>query len=314
MSAPKLDNPLYGYVWQTTRPAQIRICALTLALSPLSMLPLELQRRIINIATENGGVRLLLLLGLAYVATALVQGGLKYGLNIQRGIVLETVARDLRRRILVRVSPPGMQAGRMVAGINAGKVVSMLAAEAEDVAGFAADAISLPLLQSGTIIFVLGYLLWLQPAIAVLAFVIYFPQAVIVPMTQRTINRMARMRMRLVRYLGHLAVRRTPREAYDPARPPGSVLIERIFRIRMWIYLRKFFLTALGNFLDSLGPIVVLVVGGWLVIHGRTEVSTLVVFISGFQRISDPWDQIVSFYRTVTNTNVIYRLIGDTIA
>jgi len=313
MSMPTLKVPLYAYVWRTTRTMQIRICIITAILSPLSMLPLELQRRIINDATERHNIRLLVLYGLAYVATALVQGGLKYGLNMQRGVVLETVARDLRRRILQRVSPPGLQSGRMVAGINAGKVVSMLAAESEDVAGFAADAISLPLLQFGTITFVLGYLLWLQPAIAVLAFVIYFPQAVIVPMTQRTINRMARMRMRLVRYLGHLAVRRTPRDAYDPARPPGSVLIDRIFRIRIWIYLRKFFLTALGNFLDSLGPIVVLVVGGWLVIHGRTEVSTLVVFISGFQRLSDPWDQIVSFYRSVTNTDVIYRLIRDTI-
>lgn len=32
----------------------------------------------------------------------------------------------------------------------------------------------------------------------------------------------------------------------------------------MLIYLRKFSLTALGNFLDALGPLIVLMVGGYL--------------------------------------------------
>jgi len=57
-----------------------------------------------------------------------------------------------------------------------------------------------------------------------------------------------------------------------------------------------------------------LVLGGWLVIQGRTEVSTLVVFISGFQKIADPWDQLVNFYRSASNARIAYNVMAETLA
>lgn len=310
---PSLQIPLYAFVWRTTRKLQIRICILTALLSPLALVPLELQRRIIDDVTVSRDVTLLVELGLAYLAAILALGALKYALNIQRGKALETAARDLRRRILLRVNAAAPEAGGDAPQIDAGKVVSMLASESEDVAGFAADAFSLPLLQGGTILFVLGYLIWLNPIIAVLALVIYFPQAVIVPRTQNIINRWTVIVRRALRHLGLLAVQSGQKAPLDARRPPGSDLIDRVFTVRIRIYKRKYLLTALGNFLDALGPIVVLLIGGWLVAAGKAEVSTLFVFISGFQRVSDPWDQIVTFYRTISNSEVLYRMIGDTI-
>ena len=44
-------------------------------------------------------------------------------------------------------------------GHHRGALVSMVAAEAEDVAGFVAESLSVPLLQGGTIIGVLAYLI-----------------------------------------------------------------------------------------------------------------------------------------------------------
>jgi ABC-type multidrug transport system fused ATPase/permease subunit len=146
--------------------------------------------------------------------------------------------------------------------------------------------------------------------IAVLGILIYLPQAVIVPATQRTINRLGQLRIRLIRNIGHLAARSTgkvgPRKTV-----PGAILIGRVYQLRMWIYLRKFLLTALGNFLDALGPLIVLIVGGYLVIHGQTKVGTLVVFISGLAKIADPWDQLINFYRTVSNSGVSYYMIDQ---
>lgn len=312
-----LKISLYAFVWRTTQKLQIRICLLTALLSPLAMVPLELQRQIINDVTGSRDIRTLVLLGLGYLAMIVAQGALKYTLNIQRAMALEAAGRDLRRRILLRVNLPDRKAEGGPAEIDAGKVVSMLASESDDVAGFAADAFALPMLQGGTVVFVLGYLMWLQPIIAVLALVIYFPQAIIVPKTQQVINRWTLIVRRSLRYLGLLAVQpiaNAPLTSPQVAtRPPGSDLVDRIFKVRMKIYYRKYLLTALGNFLDALGPIVVLMLGGWMVILGKTEVSTLLVFISGFQRVSDPWDQIVTFYRTISNSDVLYRMIGDTI-
>lgn len=310
---PSLQIPLYSFVWRTTRKLQIRICVLTALLSPLALVPLELQRRIVEDVTTTRDIVLLIELGLAYLAALIALGAFKYVLNIQRGKALETAGRDLRRRILIRVNSPAPQIEGNAAEIDAGKVVSMLASESEDVAGFAADAFSLPLLQGGTILFVLGYLIWLNPIIAVLALVIYFPQAVIVPKTQNIINRWTLIVRRSLRLMGLLAVQSSESASGSAKRPPGSELIERVYAVRIKIYSRKYLLTALGNFLDALGPLVVLIVGGWLVIDGKTEVSTLFVLISGFQRVSDPWDQIVTFYRAISNSEVLYRMIADTI-
>jgi hypothetical protein len=33
------------------------------------------------------------------------------------------------------------------------------------------------------------------------------------------------------------------------------------------------------------------------------------VFISGLNKIADPWDQLVNFYRSISNTAVAYDMI-----
>jgi ABC-type bacteriocin/lantibiotic exporter with double-glycine peptidase domain len=185
----------------------------------------------------------------------------------------------------------------------------MLTAETEDVSGFGGDAFGLPLLTGGTIIYVVGYLLWVQPAIAILAVVIYLPQALIVPITQYSINRLARLRIVSVRHLGGIAAGTNwPRRGHADGMFGASV-INRIYKLRIGIYVRKYLLAALGNFLDSLGVVIVLTIGGYLVIRGTTQVGTLLVFISGLDKVADPWDQLINFYRSISNTAVAYDMI-----
>jgi ABC-type multidrug transport system fused ATPase/permease subunit len=296
---------LYDYVWRTSRSQQAIICILTIIISPIPMAYLELQRRIVDDAIPQRDVRLLALLGIAYLLVICVKSALKYGLNMAKGVVVEIVARDLRRRVMRRAASEGSDSPHLP---NRATLVSMLSAETEDMSGFSGDAFAVPLLSIGTIGYVAGYLLWVQPAIAILALFVYLPQILIVPATQHSINRLARLRIRLTRFLGHLAVRLPTKVAAQSA---GGVQIQRLYRVRIWIYQRKFFLSELGNFLANVGPLIVLTLGGYLVITGQTEVGTLVVFISGLQRISDPWDELVNFYRAISNTIVMYAMICD---
>jgi hypothetical protein len=48
----------------------------------------------------------------------------------------------------------------------------------------------------------------------------------------------------------------------------------------------------------------------WRVI-GQTDVGTIVVFVSGFEVISDPWRELVSFYRRTSAARVKYQLVWD---
>jgi ABC-type multidrug transport system fused ATPase/permease subunit len=304
----KISFDLYAYIWTESRSNQVWISVLTMILAPLMMVPLELQRRIVNEALQQKDLTLLTILGGVYFGIVCLQGAIKFGLNMLKGMVIEAIARDIRFRIVERVRNPDDGAST---DLSPGTIVSMLAAETEDVSGFGGEAFGLPLLTGGTIVYVVGYLLWVQPSIAMLALALYLPQALIVPVTQYSINRLARLRIVNVRHLGHIAAGIT--DAAIAARVTGASIIHRIYALRIAIYLRKYALAALGNFLDSMGTIVVLAVGGYLVIRGETQVGTLLVFISGLNKIADPWDELINFYRSVSNTAVAYDMIRSQI-
>jgi ABC-type multidrug transport system fused ATPase/permease subunit len=277
------------------------------------MVPLELQRRLTETAFNTQDVARLAVLGAVYLGVLVVQGGMKYLLNVGRGRLVETLSRRLREIVFassaVHEALPRTDERRL----EGGAMASMVAAEAEDVGGFVGESISQPLLQGGTMVAVTGYLLWLDPLIASFAAAIYLPQLVIVPRVQAAINRLARLHARQVRKLGAEVADRTERAEDGAAARRFSHLAQLTYDTRIRVYYRKFFLTALGNFLDALGPLLILCLGGWLVIRGKTDPATIVVFMSGFQKIADPWDQLVNFYRTASNARTKYALIRDSV-
>ncbi len=302
--APGLS--LYRYILETSGRQQLAIVALTVFVAPLTMAPLELQRRMVDHAVAGSGqLPYLFLLGAIYLAVLVVQGGAKYLLNLAKGRIAEHVTRDLRRRTLHRDA-----AAPTEERLDPGTKASLLASETEAVGGFASDSLATPMLQAGTILWVVGYLVWVQPQIAALAVIVYLPQLILVPLIQKRVNRLARMKTARVRRLTSVAVK-------AEAGPPSLgwrralALIDNVFDIRLSIYRNKYIITALGNFLDALGPLLVLIVGGAMVIAGHADVATLVVFITGFQKIADPWDVLVNFFRTVSNSRVSYLLVAD---
>jgi ABC-type bacteriocin/lantibiotic exporter with double-glycine peptidase domain len=135
-----------------------------------------------------------------------------------------------------------------------------------------------------------------------------------VPLGQGIINKWAAAHARFVRRIGDLIVEPLAAIAanVDPRRQ-YQALVDDSYDARVRIYRVKFFLTFFGNLLDAIGPLIVLTVGGWLVVQGRVEIGTLVVFISGFQKVADPWDQLTGFYCMLSNARVKYRLIADTL-
>src|SRR5262249_44664008 len=58
-----MPSSLYAYVLEVSRQQQVRLGLLTLVVFPLSLAPLELQRRIINYAVAHAAVEMLLALG-----------------------------------------------------------------------------------------------------------------------------------------------------------------------------------------------------------------------------------------------------------
>jgi ABC-type bacteriocin/lantibiotic exporter with double-glycine peptidase domain len=298
---PALPDGLFRYVWQESRAQQVWLCLLA-AVFPLTMVPLELQRRIIDQAIGNEDLRLLALLGAVYLAVVLVQGGLKYLLRFYRGVVSERAIRSLRCMIQ-ETRPASGAAARDDTG--RGEIVSIISSEVERVGGFVGEAFSEPVLQIGIFVSILGYMLFVEPLVALISLSFFVPQLIFVPLLQKVVNRRARQKVELVRELGELVV-----APHDDAGARYRDRIDRIYGVRLQYYALKFLIKFLNNLMNHLAPLSVLMVGGYLVTTGATTVGTVVAFISGFQRLADPSRELLAYYRLAAETRVQYRLIA----
>ena len=82
-----LPSNIYRYVWQASVWHQLPLVVLTVFVSLLEVVPLELQRRIVNDAVKDRKYWFVLVLCGAYLGSILLQGGTKLVLNIYRSWV-----------------------------------------------------------------------------------------------------------------------------------------------------------------------------------------------------------------------------------
>jgi ABC-type sulfate transport system permease component len=138
-----LPRSIFRYVLGTSGLHQLLLLALTVSVFLLEVVPLELQRRIVNDLVKHRPYSWVVGLCVVYAGTVLVQGGTKLALNIYRGWVGERAKRDLRRRVHTFVETPGAAPPAVEAQ---GIAVSMIVAEVEPIGGFVGESVSEPLL------------------------------------------------------------------------------------------------------------------------------------------------------------------------
>jgi len=139
-----MPRNIFRYVLETSGLHQLLLSLLTVSVFLLEVVPLELQRRIVDDLVKHRDFRLVIVLCAIYAAAVLVQGGTKLVLNVYRSWVGERATRDLRRRIHVLISSPSAaSSGTEAEGVQA----SMIVAEVEPIGGFVGESVSEPLLQ-----------------------------------------------------------------------------------------------------------------------------------------------------------------------
>jgi hypothetical protein len=152
--AAEMPRNIFRYVLATSGWHQLVLVLLTVAVFLLEVVPLELQRRIVDDLVKHREFWFIVSLAAVYAGTVLVQGGTKLALNVYRSWVGERAIRDLRRRVHVLVSSTSAVSSTSEAeGIQA----SMIVAEVELIGSFVGASLSEPLLQGGILFSVLAY-------------------------------------------------------------------------------------------------------------------------------------------------------------
>jgi ABC-type multidrug transport system fused ATPase/permease subunit len=184
------DN-LFRYVFAVSWRHQIALVALTVITFLLEIVPLEIQRRVVNTLVKERPFQLVIALCAAYAGAVLIQGATKLGLNVYRGWVGENATRDLRRHVIgYSRTAQAVGLGPEARGIGA----AMIVAEVEPIGGFVGSSLSEPLLQAGILLSVLAYIVHLDRWMAAAALAFFLPQLVFVPLMQGAINRRANAR------------------------------------------------------------------------------------------------------------------------
>ncbi|HTW54287.1 MAG TPA: ABC transporter ATP-binding protein [Stellaceae bacterium] len=297
---------LYGYIWATSGRAQILLALLSVFIFLLDLVPLELQRRIVNDAIGKKAFALLGLLCGIYVVTVLVQGLAKLAWNFYRNCVGEATSRRLRLETFgaaLRHPEPDTTA-------KEGVGISIILSEADPVGLFVATSVSEPVLHGGVLISVFVYLIYLQPWMAAVALVLFVPQCAFVPLVQRAINRRTEARIQVMRRLSADIVAETAEGVLEREERSYKQRVHLVYALNIQIYWRKYAMNFLINLLYHFGTVGILFVGGWFVMDGKTEVGTVVAFISGLTKVNDPWNDLVTFFRDMMNARVKYQLIA----
>ncbi|MBK4723591.1 hypothetical protein JJL56_32655 [Azospirillum sp. YIM DDC1] len=313
---------LFLYILKHTRKNQATILAAALLSLPLLYAILELPKQIINKALNAEGdtskifgvdisnYELLFALCMLYLGAVLTNGALKYIISLLQGGLAEGMMRRMRFaafRAWARGKTPCDHA----------LVIPMLVQEVEPIAGFTGDIFQVPVLQGGTFLTILAFMIAQDPVLGAAALTLVPLQIALVPRLQRRVSALARQRSRELRSFGAAVADASPHHRINRSPPVLAVAqsLKRVQAIRLDIYRRKFFIKGLNNFIAHLTPFFFYTIGGYLVIEGRLSLGALVAVLAAHKDMSGPLRELLNYYQTLDDVRVRYedirRFLGD---
>ena len=324
---PQIDKSIYRYVLRHTFRGQLFLLLLTVLTMPLVYISLDIPKRIINQALEGQNlpqailgfevtqVSFLMLLSVAFLLVVVVSGGLKFYLNVYKGVLGERMLRrfrfDLYSRILrfpsskIRRTPPA-------------EIIPMITAETEPLGGLIGDAIAAPAFQGALLLTYLSFIFQQDVWLGLASIALYPPQMYLIPKLQAKVNALSKRRVKTARALAtHIAetvqgasdIHANDSGRFEQARTSGH--LGQIFDIREEIYRRKFFIKFLNNFLAQVTPFFFFSIGGYQVIQGEVSLGALVAVLAAYKDIGPPWKELLKFYQVFEDTRVKYLQVAE---
>lgn len=299
---------VYRAIWRATGRQQPLLIVLSLLVALLAAAPLKFQQLVVNSLVEHSDIQRLAWLCAGLLAAVMLSAALKFALSMGFSVVGEGVVLRIRERLYVNyVDDTRAGAGDLP---KRGTLVTMLSAEAEALGSFAGASIAMPLMQIGTLVSVIGFIVISQPWLGVLALAVVVPQAWVVMALQSRINRRVRERMQALRDASDRI------SESDLARVEDEVVADfrQVFETRRKIFFLKLSSKLALGMISALGMVGVLFLGGWLVLEGRSDVGTVVASLTGLARIEGPWRELVSFFRNASTVRVKYAMVVRSLA
>mgnify|MGYP000224072407 CR=1 FL=1 len=274
------------------------------------VLPLEMQKRIVNEAIRLRQVDLLIRYCAIYLASVVTASGLKYLITVLQVMISQRTLARMRKGLFAHIISLPLNFFR---NTQPGLVVSSLISELTLPANFVGMAIAVPVINLLTLVAFAVYLFFLNPWLAGLSLSIYPIVIFLVPLLQKRVNQANKKRVDTTRVLSD-KIQETisgihevhGNAAYDIENRKLGGIVDRLYRIRLrWDFFRAS-VKVTNNFFTSLGPFLVFILGGYLTIQGQLELGALVAFLSAQEKLYDPWKELIQFYQVYQDGSVTY--------
>jgi ABC-type multidrug transport system fused ATPase/permease subunit len=308
---PIIKRSLLSWVFDGNLKFQLLLLGVIAVTVFARVLPLEMQKRIVNQAISLRNLDLLLLYSAYFLGAVVVASGCKYLINILETLISQRVLAEMRRQLYRHILRLPLGFFR---NTQPGFVVNAIVNELSVPSNFVGMAVSTPVANVLTLLAFAGYLLWLNPLLAVVSLSIYPAAMLLIPFLQKRSNAANQKRVDLGRiFSGRIGEAISgiheiqANGAYRIEQRKFDLLAEKLRRNRVVWNLYRFGVKTGNNFFTSLGPFLVFILGGYLTIKGQLELGALVAFLSAQEKLYDPWKELIEFYQVYQDGAVTYR-------
>lgn len=305
-----VQRSLFSWIWGRNTKLQLVVLALITVTVAARVIPLEMQKRIVNEAIRLREIDLLIRYCTIYLVSVVASSGLKYLITVLQVMISQRTLARMRKDLFAHIISLPLGFFR---NTQPGLVVSSLIAELTIPANFVGMAVAIPVINLLTLVAFAVYLFFLNPWLAGLSLSIYPIVVLLVPLLQRKVNQANKERVDVTRDLSD-RIQETisgihevhGNAAYDIENDKIGLIADRLYRIRLrWDFFRASIKVS-NNFFISLGPFLIFILGGYLTIQGQLELGALVAFLSAQEKLYDPWKELIEFYQAYQDGSVTY--------
>jgi ABC-type multidrug transport system fused ATPase/permease subunit len=308
---PVTKRSLFSWVFAYNLHLQVILLAVIIVTVFARVLPLEMQKRVVNEAIKLRDEDLLMLYCGIYLVSVLAASGLKYLINILQTLIGQRALAEMRKALFHHLLTLPLSFFRKT---QPGLVVASLVNELVAAGDFAGEALAVPITSLLTLVVFAVYLAWLNPILAAVSLSIYPVVLLIIPLLQQKANQANKKRVDVTRQYSDIIVESV--SGIHEVQGNGSYRIENrrhdqevenLRKIRVRWNLLRFGIKTTNNFFTNLSPFLIFIIGGYLTIRGRLELGALVAFLSAQEKLYDPWKELIEFYQSYQDAIVRYR-------
>lgn len=307
---PVVNRSLLSWIFPGNVHFQVMVI-LTIGVTVIArVLPLEMQKRIVNEAISLRKTDMLISYCIIYLAAVVLASLLKLLINYLQTMITQRVTAKMRKDLYDHILSLPLSFFRTT---QPGTVVNAIVNELTLPGNFIGMAVAVPGSNIFTLIGFAGYLFWLNPVLAGVSLSIYPLVLFILPLLQKRVNRINKKRVDISRNLSSQIAESISgihevqaQGAYFIENQKFNRIVDRLFKTRVIWSLYRFGIKTFNNFFTSLGPFLVFVIGGYLTIRGNLELGALVAFLSAQEKLYDPWKELIEFYQVYQDGAVSY--------